>query len=214
MTAAEILRSIVERIERNREEKKAFAQHERDLFAEAKSKDFDTKALRRVLQRRAMGDEACSQLDGLIETYEAALGGKRVAAEAIQQGASIREAAKKAGVGYGTARRAKNRVSGSVPPHDPDTGEIEEPPAGASPNDATASGQVAAALSPAAVPAGEPDEPTVSVSVHRGGEVLADSGPVPMAALKAPISDDMSIPDFLDRRKKLLVAVAQSRGEP
>lgn len=104
------LTSLVSRIERNREEKRALTEHERDIFTEAKSAGYDCKALRRVLQRRAMGDAAVAELDGLVDAYEAALGGKAVAAEELARGASVRQAAKKAGISVGAAHVQKTKI--------------------------------------------------------------------------------------------------------
>lgn len=118
------LRSIVSRIERIREEKKALTADERDIFTEAKSSGLDGKALRKVLQRRAMGDAAVAELDAIVDAYEAALGGKLVAAEALKAGASVRQAAKAAGVSVSTAQRTKNQVS------EPDRAATSSAPAG------------------------------------------------------------------------------------
>ena len=46
------LKSVVERIERLEEEKKALAGDIKDVYAEAKANGFDTKALRKVVQLR------------------------------------------------------------------------------------------------------------------------------------------------------------------
>jgi uncharacterized protein (UPF0335 family) len=110
MTEAEILRSLVKRIEAVREEKKLLAGSERDLFAEAKGKNIDGKALRRVLQRRAMDDAAREAFDDLVDQYEHALGSKAVVRAAVASGASVREAAKIAKVTHGVAERAARGV--------------------------------------------------------------------------------------------------------
>lgn len=68
------IKSIVERIERVNEDIKALNDDKRDIFAEAKSNGFDTKALKIVIQRRAKDPDELSQLEGIVETYEAALG--------------------------------------------------------------------------------------------------------------------------------------------
>lgn len=148
------LKSIVSRIERIREEKKALTGDEREVFSEAKSDGYDVKVLRRVLQRRAAGGAACDEFDTLVAMYENELGGKAIARDAIKAGATVREAAKKAGISVGAAQAQRSKIN--IPEHDPDTGEISEPPAGASSQHATDSDPVAAAPSPAAVPAGDP----------------------------------------------------------
>lgn len=101
--AADRLKAFVERIERLREERAAITTDEREVFNEAKSAGFDTKAMRKVIQRRATDPAALDEMDALIELYEGALGGKGVAAEALRAGATIREAAKAGGISTGAA---------------------------------------------------------------------------------------------------------------
>ena len=50
--AVDRLRSLIERIERLEEEKKAIAGDIRDIFAEAKSAGFDVKIMREILKLR------------------------------------------------------------------------------------------------------------------------------------------------------------------
>ncbi|MCC7283773.1 MAG: DUF2312 domain-containing protein [Acetobacteraceae bacterium] len=71
--AADRLRSIVERIERLEEEKKALAGDIRDIFQEAKSAGFDTKVLRQVLRLRRMDQAALQEQDTLLDLYRRAL---------------------------------------------------------------------------------------------------------------------------------------------
>ena len=52
--AVDRLRSLIERIERLEEEKKAIAGDIRDIFAEAKSAGFDVKVMREILKLRKM----------------------------------------------------------------------------------------------------------------------------------------------------------------
>lgn len=111
MTEAEILTSLVRRIEAVREEKKLLSGSERDLFAEAKGKNIDGKALRRVLQRRAMDDADREAFDDLVDQYEQALAGKAVAAAALKAGATVREAATKGGISVGAAHAQKTKIS-------------------------------------------------------------------------------------------------------
>lgn len=72
--AAERLRSIIERIERMNEERKALGSDIRDIFAEAKSAGFDVKVLRQVVARRAHERDALEEQDALRDVYERALG--------------------------------------------------------------------------------------------------------------------------------------------
>ena len=72
--AADRLRSIVERIERLQEERKALQSDIKDIFAEAKSAGFDAKVLRKALARRAMEPAEREEQDTLLDLYERALG--------------------------------------------------------------------------------------------------------------------------------------------
>jgi uncharacterized protein (UPF0335 family) len=72
--AAERLRSLVERIERLEEEKKALAGDIKDIFAEAKSAGFDVKALRTLLSLRKKEPAEVEEQDALVTLYRQALG--------------------------------------------------------------------------------------------------------------------------------------------
>jgi uncharacterized protein (UPF0335 family) len=72
--AADELRLLIERIERLEEEKKAIADDVRDVFAEAKSRGYDTKTMRTVIRLRKMETHDRQEADALLETYRAALG--------------------------------------------------------------------------------------------------------------------------------------------
>jgi uncharacterized protein (UPF0335 family) len=71
--AADRLRSIVERIERLEEEKKALAGDIKDIFQEAKSAGFDIKVLRKVLALRRMDQASLQEQDTLLDLYRRAL---------------------------------------------------------------------------------------------------------------------------------------------
>ena len=68
------LRSLVERVERLEEEKKALADDIREVYSEAKGAGFDTKILRRVIQLRKMDPNDRSEMDAVMELYMSALG--------------------------------------------------------------------------------------------------------------------------------------------
>lgn len=68
------LRSIVERVERMEEEKKARADDIRDIYSEAKSNGFDVKALRTIVRMRRQDDDERRQQESVLETYMHALG--------------------------------------------------------------------------------------------------------------------------------------------
>ena len=63
--AKDQLKSIIERIERLEEEKKATSDDIKDVYAEAKGNGFDTKALRTIVRMRKMDtDERREQAQG------------------------------------------------------------------------------------------------------------------------------------------------------
>ncbi len=72
--AKDRLRSIVERIERLEEEKKALSADIKDIFAEAKGSGFQIKPLRAVLALRKLNRDEQQELDCVLDTYKVALG--------------------------------------------------------------------------------------------------------------------------------------------
>lgn len=72
--AADRLRSIVDRIERLEEERKALGADIKDIFAEAKSAGFDIKSLKEVLRIRKMDRAAMEEMETLIDVYMHSLG--------------------------------------------------------------------------------------------------------------------------------------------
>ena len=73
-TAKDQLRSFVERIERLEEEKAALAGDIKELFAQAKSSGFDTKALRKVIRLRKQDAAERREEEAVLATYMHALG--------------------------------------------------------------------------------------------------------------------------------------------
>lgn len=71
--AADRLRSLIERIERLEEEKKALSGDIRDVFAEAKSAGFDVKIMRQILKLRKMNAADRDEQEFLLDTYRKAL---------------------------------------------------------------------------------------------------------------------------------------------
>lgn len=71
--AVDRLKSIVERVERLEEEKKALSSDIRDIFAEAKSSGFDVKTLRTILKLRKMNAADRDEQEFLLDTYRKAL---------------------------------------------------------------------------------------------------------------------------------------------
>jgi uncharacterized protein (UPF0335 family) len=72
--AKDQLRSIVERVEKLEEEKKAISDDIRDVFGEAKVNGFDVKALRSIIRLRKMESSEREEQDAILETYMLALG--------------------------------------------------------------------------------------------------------------------------------------------
>jgi uncharacterized protein (UPF0335 family) len=72
--AANRLRSIVERIERLEEERKALGSDIKDIFSEAKSAGFDVKVLRALLRLRGKDPAEIEEQETLLDVYRRALG--------------------------------------------------------------------------------------------------------------------------------------------
>lgn len=72
--AAGQLKSIVERIERLEEEKKAIADDIKDVYGEAKANGFDTKVLRTIIRLRKQDASEREEQDAILDLYKAALG--------------------------------------------------------------------------------------------------------------------------------------------
>jgi hypothetical protein len=98
------LKGVIEEIEASRARQKGEAEFQREAIKRAvKQHQLDGKAIRIVLQRRAMGDEKRDEQDYYVHAYEMALGGKKLAVDALEQGATIREAAAIGGISTGSA---------------------------------------------------------------------------------------------------------------
>src|SRR4051812_45584047 len=72
--AAAQLRSIIERIERLEEEKKALSDDIRDVYAEAKGNGYDVKTLRVVVRLRKQDSSERQEQEALLDLYLSALG--------------------------------------------------------------------------------------------------------------------------------------------
>jgi uncharacterized protein (UPF0335 family) len=72
--AKDQLKSIIERIERLEEEKKAIADDIRDVYAESKGNGFDVKALRAIVRLRKQDPNERAEAETILETYMHALG--------------------------------------------------------------------------------------------------------------------------------------------
>src|SRR5271156_7531 len=72
--AVDRLRSIVERIERLEEERKALSGDIKDIYAEAKSAGFDVKVLRALISLRKKDPAEVEEQETLLDVYRRALG--------------------------------------------------------------------------------------------------------------------------------------------
>ena len=72
--ARDQLRSVVERVERLEEEKKAITDDIKDVYAEAKANGFDVKVLRKVVAMRKRNDDERAEEEMVLDTYLHALG--------------------------------------------------------------------------------------------------------------------------------------------
>lgn len=72
--AADELRLLIERAERLEEEKKGIADDIKDVMAEAKSRGYDVKAIRKILDIRKKNREEFQEEEAILETYMHALG--------------------------------------------------------------------------------------------------------------------------------------------
>ena len=78
------LRSLIERIERLEEEKKALSADIREVYAEAKANGFDTKIVRKVVAIRKKERHEREEEEAMIELYLNALGMLPGGAEAAE----------------------------------------------------------------------------------------------------------------------------------
>ena len=72
--AADRLRSLVDRIERLEEERKALGSDIRDIYAESKSAGFDVKVRRQLIRLRKQEPADVEEQETLLDVYRRALG--------------------------------------------------------------------------------------------------------------------------------------------
>lgn len=72
--AKDQLKSIIERIERLEEDKKAISDDIKDVYSEAKGNGFDVKALRRIVSLRKQDPDKRAEQEAILDTYMHALG--------------------------------------------------------------------------------------------------------------------------------------------
>jgi len=72
--AADRLRSIIERVERLEEERKALAGDIKDIFSEAKSAGFDVKVIKQIIKLRKQEPAEVEEQETLLDIYRRTLG--------------------------------------------------------------------------------------------------------------------------------------------
>jgi len=72
--AKDQLKSVIERIEKLEEEKKATSDDIKEVYAEAKGSGFDVKALRTIVRLRKQDVDERKEQEAVLETYMHALG--------------------------------------------------------------------------------------------------------------------------------------------
>ena len=72
--AKDMIRSVVERVEKLEEEKKAISDDIKDVYTEAKGNGLDVKAMRAVVRLRRQDADERAEQEAVLEVYLAALG--------------------------------------------------------------------------------------------------------------------------------------------
>ena len=72
--AGDRLKTIIERIERLEEEKRALSDDVREVYSEAKGAGFDVKVIRQVVRLRKMDATDRSEMEQILDVYKRALG--------------------------------------------------------------------------------------------------------------------------------------------
>ncbi len=72
--AGDHLKSLIERIERLEEEKRALAGDIKEVYAEARGTGFDTKIMRQLIKDRRMDKDDLDVREALLDIYRRALG--------------------------------------------------------------------------------------------------------------------------------------------
>jgi uncharacterized protein (UPF0335 family) len=71
---ADELRQFIERVERLDAEKKDLAEQQKEVMAEAKSRGYDTKVMRKVIALRKREPNDIAEEEAVLEIYKEALG--------------------------------------------------------------------------------------------------------------------------------------------
>jgi uncharacterized protein (UPF0335 family) len=70
----EQLKSLIERIERLEEEKRALAEDIKEVYAEARGNGFEPKIMRQIVRMRRRDQDDIDEEESLIELYKRAIG--------------------------------------------------------------------------------------------------------------------------------------------
>ncbi len=68
------LRQFIERMERLEAEKKDLADQQKEVMAEAKSRGYDTKVMRKIIALRKRDKDDIAEEEAVLEMYKEALG--------------------------------------------------------------------------------------------------------------------------------------------
>ena len=71
---ADELRQFIERFERLEAEKRALADQQKEVMAEAKARGYDTKVMRKVIALRKRDKDDIAEEEAVLEMYKEALG--------------------------------------------------------------------------------------------------------------------------------------------
>lgn len=71
---ADELRQFIERAEQLASERKGVAEQEKELFAEAKGRGFDTKVMKKVIALRKRKADDIAEEEAILDMYRSALG--------------------------------------------------------------------------------------------------------------------------------------------
>jgi uncharacterized protein (UPF0335 family) len=72
--AGERLKSLIERIERLEEEKRALGEDVKEVYAEAKGAGFEPKIMRQIVRIRKRDKDDLDEEESLLDVYKRALG--------------------------------------------------------------------------------------------------------------------------------------------
>lgn len=71
---ADELRQFIERAEQLAAEKRDIADQEKELFAEAKDRGYDTKVMRKIIRDRKIARDALAEFEAVEDLYRSAIG--------------------------------------------------------------------------------------------------------------------------------------------